>query len=85
MEIEKRLHLECGFYATEGWVNLDGSWHVWLSKYPKLHWVSKGFKDVVSGQDIMVLNGTRNIISTYVRKRLPFPDDYLHADVTSAH
>ncbi|MEO5333102.1 MAG: methyltransferase domain-containing protein [Magnetococcus sp. YQC-5] len=30
-----QLHLGCGNFAPEGWLNCDGSWHAWLSRHPR--------------------------------------------------
>ena len=32
----QKLHLGCGGFAPTGWINTDGSWHVWLANYPRL-------------------------------------------------
>lgn len=31
-----RLHLGCADFAPAGWLNCDGSWHVWLARWPLL-------------------------------------------------
>ena len=31
-----QLHLGCGDFAPDGWLNTDGSWHVWLAQWPLL-------------------------------------------------
>ena len=31
-----KLHLGCGGFAPDGWLNSDGSWHVWLAQWPNM-------------------------------------------------
>jgi predicted SAM-dependent methyltransferase len=35
-----QLHLGCGGFAPAGWLNSDGSWHVWLARWPRLRRVA---------------------------------------------
>ncbi|MBF0096468.1 MAG: class I SAM-dependent methyltransferase [Magnetococcales bacterium] len=34
--LPEQLHLGCGGFAPAGWLNSDGSWHVWLARWPRL-------------------------------------------------
>ena len=37
MQQHDKLHLGCGATMPEGWLNVDGSWNVRLSRHPMLH------------------------------------------------
>ena len=33
INLPAKLHLGCADFAPSGWLNTDGSWHVWLARY----------------------------------------------------
>lgn len=70
----KKLHLGCGTNTPEGWINLDGSWNAWLSKYPVVKNILRSF-GIISQETVGIPWGA-NILIHDVRKPLPFEDNY---------
>ena len=77
-----QLHLGCGGFAPDNWLNTDGSWHVWLAKWPLL-------------KKMALLSGilppihlehpwSPSIVHLDLRHPLPFPDERFTA-VYSSH
>jgi hypothetical protein len=77
----KKLHLGCGLNTPEGWINLDGSWNAWLSKYPLLKNFIKSLH--IISQEKAEIPWSPDIISHDVRKPLPFKKNYFSAIYTS--
>lgn len=82
MKDKKRLHLGCGSYTPEDWINLDGSWNAWLTK----HAFIKKILALLHLISIEQLNTRWNpdIVIHDVRKPLLFPDDSMSA-IYSSH
>jgi len=78
----KKLHLGCGSYTPEDWINLDGSWNAWLAKHPFV----KKILALLHLIPIKQLNIRWNpdIIIHDVRKPLPFPDNSINV-IYSSH
>jgi predicted SAM-dependent methyltransferase len=77
-----KLHLGCGLNTYDGWINLDGSWNAWLSKFTNLrkillyfHMIPEENKDIAWSSDIFIHD---------VRKKLPFNDNYFSV-IYSSH
>ncbi len=67
------LHIGCNVIAPESWINIDGSWNAWLSRYLlirellwRLHIIDK---------DVAQYPWPKNILVHDVNKGLPFPDN----------
>ncbi|MBF0295979.1 MAG: methyltransferase domain-containing protein [Magnetococcales bacterium] len=78
----ERLHLGCGGFAPPGWINTDGSWHVWLARWPLVKRLALAIgllpamhRDHPWPDSILRLD---------LRRRLPFPAERLSA-VYSSH
>ena len=72
-----KLHLGCGGLAPPGWINTDGSWHVWLAKRPLLKKLALllGLLPRIHGDHPW----PASILQLNLRKPLPFPDNTLSA------
>lgn len=71
-ERDNFLHIGCNLITPESWINMDGSWNAWLSRYPlirKLVW-----KLGIIGREAAQHRWPRNILIWDVNKGLPFPD-----------
>ncbi|MEO5339256.1 MAG: methyltransferase domain-containing protein [Magnetococcus sp. MYC-9] len=68
-----QLHLGCGRFAPEGWLNTDGSWHVWLARWPFLKKMAlwTGILPRVHKQQPWPVS----ILHLNLRRPLPFPDN----------
>jgi len=67
------LHIGCNVIAPESWINIDGSWNAWLSRYPlikKLLWKLR-----IISKEVYKHPWPRNILIWDVNKGLPFPDN----------
>jgi predicted SAM-dependent methyltransferase len=82
MKEKSRLHLGCGSYTPEGWINLDGSWNAWLAKHPFIKKILKLLPIIPKEQ--LSIKWSPDIIIHDVRKPLPFPDNSMYA-VYSSH
>jgi predicted SAM-dependent methyltransferase len=76
------LHLGCGLFAPQEWVNVDGSRNAWLAQHPTLKKALVALR-LVSRQQAAVPWPT-NITIADLRGRLPFPDNSFDA-VFSSH
>ena len=65
-----KVNIGCGKYAIQGWINIDNSPKVILSKYPLLRWIL--FKLKIISKEVYEDIWSRNIIWHDVRKGLPF-------------
>lgn len=75
------LHIGCNVIAPESWINIDGSWNAWFSRYLlirellwRLHIIDK---------DIAQYPWPKNILVHDVNKGLPFPDNSVDGIYTS--
>ena len=68
-----KVNLGCGKNAIEGWINIDNSPKVILSKYPLLRWIL--FKLKIISKEVYEDIWSRNIIWHDVRKGLPFENE----------
>ncbi len=82
INVPAKLHLGCGDFAPEGWLNTDGSWHIWMARHPffkkmAIHWgiIPKEHLDNQWAKTIIFLD---------LRKPLPFSDNSFNA-VYSSH
>jgi predicted SAM-dependent methyltransferase len=67
------LHIGCNVIDPESWINIDGSWNAWLSRYPlvkKLLW-----KLGLISKEAFEHPWPRNILIWDVNKGLSFPDN----------
>jgi predicted SAM-dependent methyltransferase len=69
----KKLHLGCGLNTPVDWVNLDGSFNAWLTKYPIIRKIS-ALVGIVS-RDKIAIPWSKDILIHDVRKPLPFADN----------
>jgi SAM-dependent methyltransferase len=69
----KRIHLGCGLNTPKGWVNVDGSWNAWVTKYSKIKRILNHLH--VVHDRYFNIPWSPNIIIHDVRKSLPFPDN----------
>jgi predicted SAM-dependent methyltransferase len=82
MKKENKLHLGCGSYTPEDWINLDGSWNAWLAKHPFIKKILALLHIVPKKQ--LNIKWNPNIVIHDVKKPLPFPDASMDA-VYSSH
>ena len=69
------LHIGCNVIAPDSWINIDGSWNAWLSRYPlikKLLWKLR-----IINKEAYEHPWPRNILIWDVNKGLPFPDNWV--------
>ncbi len=67
------LHIGCNVIAPQSWINIDGSWNAWLSRYPparKLLW-----KLGIIDKEVAQYPWPRNILIWDVSNGLAFPDN----------
>ncbi|MEW6107750.1 MAG: methyltransferase domain-containing protein [Nitrospirota bacterium] len=77
-----KLHIGCGGFTPDGWLNTDGSWHVWISRHKILKRIA-----IILGaipKEHSKLKWAENINLLDVRYPLPFDDNYFRA-VYSSH
>lgn len=77
-----KVHLGCGSFTPQGWINVDGSWNAWLAKWPLIRNILKTFHIIPS--EIANIDWDKNILVHDVRKRLPFSNDSVDA-IYSSH
>ncbi|MBF0161861.1 MAG: methyltransferase domain-containing protein [Magnetococcales bacterium] len=72
-----QLHLGCGDFAPDGWLNSDGSWHVKLARWPRIKRLAVwgGLLPRIHLQHPW----PAHILSLDVRHPLPFPEHTLTA------
>jgi SAM-dependent methyltransferase len=76
------LHLGCGQYAPQEWVNVDGSLNAWLAQRPTLKRVLVALRIVPRAT--AAVPWPTNVTIADFRKKLPFPDASFDA-VYSSH
>jgi SAM-dependent methyltransferase len=79
---KRRLHLGCGLNTPEGWINLDGSWNVWLAKCPVVRKVFENLAMLPKSRTTIPWNPGTLIHD--LRKPLPFVDNSLLA-INASH
>ncbi|WP_130470374.1 class I SAM-dependent methyltransferase [Candidatus Magnetaquicoccus inordinatus] len=75
--LPERLHLGCGGFAVNGWLNSDGSWHVWLARWPRVRRVA-----IACGllpHFHIDHPWPQTILHLDLRRKLPFPDNHFTA------
>lgn len=81
-ELPDKLHIGCGGFTPDGWLNTDGSWHVWLSRHKMLKRAAILLGAVP--KEHSKLDWSEDIITLDVRYPLPFGRNYFRA-VYSSH
>ncbi|MBF0399295.1 MAG: methyltransferase domain-containing protein [Magnetococcales bacterium] len=71
--LPEQLHLGCGRFAPDGWLNTDGSWHVWLARWPLMRRVATWTR--MLPQEHSAQPWPDSIMHLDLRRPLPFPDD----------
>lgn len=80
--VRDRLHLGCGLIAPEGWLNVDGSLNVSLSKR---RWLRSGLVALrLLPRSMASVEYPRNVRRLDITKPLPFPDGSFDA-IFSSH
>jgi len=69
----KKVNLGCGTTVLEDWINIDGSFNAYISKFPLIR--NFLFKIGLIPSDIYDITWPHNIIVRDVRKKFPFKDD----------
>ncbi|MBF0367838.1 MAG: class I SAM-dependent methyltransferase [Magnetococcales bacterium] len=69
----RRLHLGCGDFAPEGWLNCDGSWHLFLARRPWLKKLAVALR--VLPRTHLEHPWPESIVRINLRHKLPFPDN----------
>jgi len=67
------LHIGCNVITPKSWINIDGSWNAWLSRYPlirKLLWKLR-----IIDKEMAQYPWPKNILLHDVNQGLPFPDN----------
>ena len=72
-----KVHLGCGSFTPPGWINIDGSWNAWISKYPFIKSILRKIKIIPPG--ITEGNYDKDILVHDVKKSLPFDDNSVKA------
>ena len=81
-----KLHLGCGSYTPEGWINIDGSWNALFSKWPTLRYLLRKMK--IIPKKIAETEWHPDVLVHDVRKPLPFPNNsvnYIYASHLLEH
>ncbi len=73
----KRLHLGCGPFTPQGWINLDGSWNAWFAKHSFLRWLVGAFR--LAPASAVGRTWDKGIVFHDVRNALPFETNSLSA------
>ena len=73
-KIFEKLHLGCGLNTPDGWLNIDGSWNAWLSKYPLIKRCLRLLKILKDNKE-----WGANIFVWDLRRPLPFKDNTFKA------
>lgn len=76
------VHIGCNVIAPESWVNIDGSWNAWFSRYSmvrKLLWKLRFIDEKVANYP-----WPKNILIWDVNKGLPFPHNSIEG-IYSSH
>jgi predicted SAM-dependent methyltransferase len=81
-EFKEKLHLGCGDFAPEGWLNTDGSWHAWLGRHPLLKKIAALIGALPKHH--LDKDWPKTIVILDLRNPLPFPDNSFQA-VYSSH
>jgi len=72
-----KVHLGCGSYTPPGWINVDGSWNAWLSKYPLVKSMLRKMRLIPA--QMAEADYDQNILIHDVKNPLPFEDNSVKA------
>ena len=79
MVSSRKVNLGCGTTIAPGWINIDISWNIWLSRHLFVKWIL--YKIGLLSESAYKAKWPQGIIRYDVRKRLPFEDnsvDYIY-------
>jgi predicted SAM-dependent methyltransferase len=77
VSVPVKVHLGCGSFTPPGWINIDGSWNAWISKYPNIKKILKKIRLIPS--QITEANYDKDILVHDLRNPLPFQDNSVKA------
>ena len=81
MDNQKKINLGCGTTIAPGWINIDVSYNIYLSKLPFLKWIL--YKTFLIPKTVYETNWPPGIMRHDLRKGLPYDDNSINYIYTS--